>query len=402
MRYTDKSIPGFVTYQQSNLSDGQVGFTDTQAVYARTGGVTRSDIRKSRVNSQGWRPPTPYELDDTVVEYEEGFRTITTMNNSEGVLNPLSQEKWSGPCTWVGSYQPKEPAKFPELDGVYEQLVNKCLLKLRDQKINLALNMAELSKTARGVAELAQQVGSSYRSFRRGDFPGALRALGLTTRNRGRDAASTYLAIQYGLIPLMQDIVGGYEEATRETRRHGQRKRVVARWSGSSSVSESDLDVGLRGFSGNLAINIDATAQLVLWYEVTNPELLAASSIGLTNPMEILWELTPWSFIFDWFLPVGDYLGALTAHQGFTFLGGSYTTVFNQNNRRWITALPPSNTGSGTESYSCSGQRVTRAKQMVRTVAGPGNPPSAFLPSFKNPLSIQHAVNAVALLRQVR
>jgi hypothetical protein len=33
-------------------------------------------------------------------------------------------------------------------------------------------------------------------------------------------------------------------------------------------------------------------------------------SLGLADPLSVAWELTPWSFVVDWFLPVGDYLNA--------------------------------------------------------------------------------------------
>jgi hypothetical protein len=49
-------------------------------------------------------------------------------------------------------------------------------------------------------------------------------------------------------------------------------------------------------------------------------------TVGLLNPATVAWELVPYSFIADWFVPVGDYLTGLTADCGLVFKGGSVTS----------------------------------------------------------------------------
>jgi hypothetical protein len=39
-------------------------------------------------------------------------------------------------------------------------------------------------------------------------------------------------------------------------------------------------------------------------------ELSLQRSLGLVNPLEIAWEVVPYSFVVDWFLPVGSYIAA--------------------------------------------------------------------------------------------
>lgn len=41
---------------------------------------------------------------------------------------------------------------------------------------------------------------------------------------------------------------------------------------------------------------------------VTNPNLLLFNQLGLVNPAYVLWDAVPFSFVADWFLPVGRYL----------------------------------------------------------------------------------------------
>lgn len=44
---------------------------------------------------------------------------------------------------------------------------------------------------------------------------------------------------------------------------------------------------------------------------------------GLVNPLEVAWELLPFSFVADWFLPIGGYLNAMDAPFRFDHRGGS-------------------------------------------------------------------------------
>lgn len=44
---------------------------------------------------------------------------------------------------------------------------------------------------------------------------------------------------------------------------------------------------------------------------VTNPNVLLAKSLGLTNPASIAWDAVPFSFVVDWFIPVGKFLQSL-------------------------------------------------------------------------------------------
>jgi hypothetical protein len=41
----------------------------------------------------------------------------------------------------------------------------------------------------------------------------------------------------------------------------------------------------------------------------------------------VAWELVPFSFVLDWFIPIGSYLSQLDASAGMEFLGGSTTVV---------------------------------------------------------------------------
>lgn len=62
-------------------------------------------------------------------------------------------------------------------------------------------------------------------------------------------------------------------------------------------------------------------------YEVLNTILSDLNSAGIVNPTELLWELTPFSFVADWFVNVGDFLRNASIGTGLKFLYGTETMV---------------------------------------------------------------------------
>lgn len=53
--------------------------------------------------------------------------------------------------------------------------------------------------------------------------------------------------------------------------------------------------------------------------------LSALGSLGLTNPLDVAWEVLPFSFVVDWFIPIGNWLNVLDAMHGYRFRAGSWT-----------------------------------------------------------------------------
>jgi hypothetical protein len=51
--------------------------------------------------------------------------------------------------------------------------------------------------------------------------------------------------------------------------------------------------------------------------------LRTLNQLGLLNPLSLIYELTPWSFVVDWFVPIGPVLNALTAPAGLIFVSGT-------------------------------------------------------------------------------
>jgi hypothetical protein len=114
------------------------------------------------------------------------------------------------------------------------------------------------------------------------------------------------------------------------------------------------------------------------------------------DPLGIAWEAVPFSFVADWFLPIGDYLDALSVFNGIS--ADKLTTV----KRRSVTTLT---SVSNTYTDELGGFVSSPKRQLLQTQYSRGYsptvtvpPPTTFKPLSKA-LSKGHLYNAVALLR---
>jgi hypothetical protein len=130
---------------------------------------------------------------------------------------------------------------------------------------------------------------------------------------------------------------------------------------------------------------------MVVVYKIDNDYLQRVSNVGLTNPLVVAWELVPFSFVVDWFLPLGDWLNGLDATMGLTFSKGSSTFYYRVQQTVEFASLP--NDASGSVAFF-RGQQEFALKQRGGMASFPG----IERPVVKNPISSGHAANALALL----
>lgn len=201
---------------------------------------------------------------------------------------------------------------------------------------NLAQNIAQVSQLSQLIVGNAMMIASSLRQLRRGNIPGAIGALGAGPPNprwRGsvgrpsarQSLASQWLQLQYGWKPLLSDIEGFFKILGNLSGPTDQVHRV----SSSASVTRVTTLAFPPAWSfssssvGKTTVVTRTTCKFSIRYRMDNPLLSLFAQTGFTNPINLFWEILPFSFVADWFLPIGSYLEALTAWDGMTFLGGS-------------------------------------------------------------------------------
>nr|UUW21333.1 MAG: maturation protein [Sanya fiers-like virus 27] len=132
-----------------------------------------------------------------------------------------------------------------------------------------------------------------YHGLRRGRLPRGLTA---------KDALNLDLQLKYGWRPLASDLFEMYRLAkegltTRPLIFHASREIKTQRTIPWNAVY---------GRVGNASVNSSVKTKL---YAMVSGSLTdALNQIGLTNPAQIAWELVPYSFVWDWAMPIGSFL----------------------------------------------------------------------------------------------
>lgn len=201
---------------------------------------------------------------------------------------------------------------------------------------NLALNIAQVSQLSGLILTSIGRISSAFNQLKRGNIPGAIGAFGsgVDSRWRGKKGnphkrkslADNWLELQYGWKPLLQDIEGFLKVMNRQgVNDFVQKARGTAKVGREVKLNQPDT-TGIHGSNnGKTSFIFQTRCKYVIRYRMDDPLLALFSQTGFTNPINLFWELIPFSFVADWFLPIGNYLEALKAWEGYTFLGGSRT-----------------------------------------------------------------------------
>jgi len=184
----------------------------------------------------------------------------------------------------------------------------ECRAKLNHGPVDFGVALGESRQMIRHIVHTSERV------------IGIVAAV-LRKSSKSRFAASApdlWLEYQYAWKPLLSDIYGTYQLIQDGLASNGQ---VL---SASRTVKEQ---MTISATSGGLTIPIPVTVSVncSLSARVHDQRIAGLRSLGLINPALVAWNVLPWSFVFDWFIPVGTFLEAVSATAGLTFVTGSYT-----------------------------------------------------------------------------
>jgi len=282
-----------------------------------------------------------------------------------------------------------------------DRAVSKCLDKLKNDHVNLGQAFAERKQTDELIGGNARRIAENIEN----GWAGRLKALEKDLRRaRGPRQikiilgliAAARLEIAYGWIPLMQDSFGAVQHLSEREKEANRAIITVKSRARETSLEKTSLGWGYRSYSGlvDRIREIEHQVLVRLDYYKDNGLLHELSQLGITNPASLAWEVTPFSFVADWFFPIGDYLNRLDATLGLSFKGGSAskkTTVKVKPTNGRCT-----NTGLSTSIVTPSGKGRMMLFNRNTYGASPMVPP----PSFKTGGNLSHVYNGAALIAQ--
>lgn len=249
-------------------------------------------------------------------------------------------------------------------DGLFPTLVtdasNKATLKLYKKvdgvKLNVAQFFAERKQTAELLASTASRIAQSVRALRRADLRGFATALSLSgTENRTlkqswrrvertpahQRVSSHWLEYVYGWRPLLQDCYDAAELLAEQINTYEGPEGELRTTASVRSPFKFRGSVPSGAEGGVILQNRDdlhaCTARIRVHYRLDSEARSLLNKTGISNPLLLAWELLPYSFVVDWFVPVGTYLESLTAMDGFTLTSGTISTFESAVSDRWLT-----------------------------------------------------------------
>jgi hypothetical protein len=230
------------------------------------------------------------------------------------------------------------------------------------------------------------------------------------TPSKMDDASKMWLEYRYGWTPLIHDIVDGmkalYADDLRKELIH--RERITARGTAHqagtvTSNSTSTINWAFGTLSATTVAEHDFTVRAYILYRPVMDTLLRRlNDFGAFDVPRAIWELVPWSFVIDWFIPIGDWLGALTPKVGVEVLASGYETTYKMKVVRTITNWV-SNPASGDLRWDQSPIPIGTADQVEMTEVNRN--PHLLTPTFppvQVKLNLNRMVDAVSLLKGQR
>lgn len=287
-------------------------------------------------------------------------------------------------------------------------LKNRAISKAEDRahagiSANIAQDIYQFHQLKRLVATTGKRLATSVARLDQKDFVGAIAALGLYGGSKGADTAKkvvsavkttaqNWLELQYAWKPLLKDI-SGLISILNQTISNNPPVRTVR--SRSNLEKRYTLNQGPY-FPGGVVIPMEIiekrSVRIALHYSVHDELQTYVQQLGLTNGVNLAYEVLPFSFVADWFIPIGPYLESLTAWQGMTFKGGTITQFARQD----VSSSFDETYDDGVTVQRKAGTFRRKSVIVKREVLT--DFPRKDLPRPKNPVTLTHALNAIALV----
>lgn len=305
-------------------------------------------------------------------------------------------------------------AEYGALDKAYNIATRKFYNKLDELDIDLAVTLGEAPKTFEFIARTAGNVARSLKSLKRLDVSEALKALGMPTggrharqlhresnsarksglRESGDFMADKWLELKYGWKPLLQDVENLADALQKQGIDQPQHIKITA--SGRTTFDEPFTAVQPGAYlSGSSSANARAAVHLGAYFSVFDADLRVRSQLGLTSLGSVAWELIPWSFVVDWFVPVGDYVAAHSALAGLQFSQGyvSKTTQIQAQAHVNEIGSSPCNLEENITVYRFKREVLTGPPSMLRILNAK---------DFNSLLNLDKLATSLALLQSIR
>jgi hypothetical protein len=271
--------------------------------------------------------------------------------------------------------------------NAHNEAYTRFIAKIKPDQAELGAALGERKSALEMIAKRGLQFTSFLRAVKRFRFGDAAKALGLSRaqvpkglRAKGRAFSSNVLEYSFGWAPLVGDIGNAVETLQKGVPPSLVRGRATERF--------AESFVGLEGVNTKThtirqTIGVQYGAKVL----VSNPNLFLANQLGFVNPVAVVWELIPFSFLVDYVVNVSDFLNSFTDLWGVSLIDQYATEVISVHSDETLfgpTVTPP--------------RLWTGDTRIVNRWPGAFLPPGLRIQQWS--LSPQRATTSIALLLQ--
>lgn len=277
----------------------------------------------------------------------------------------------------------------PGMEIIRDGSLSEAQSKVFGQSLNYAMLAKDIIDANRMANDYFKRVAKAAPYLRKKQWAKAFRNF-FGTKSKQLAAANSWLEFQFGVLPTVNAVKEAYGHVALSENfkskhllriRSASRKIAIQKEPGSSS--------------GWKQIPERSEEYRYVCYRYLQKKDFFPN-IARFNIIEVGWDATPWSFLIDWFVPVGDYLKQFGSITTFTTDGCDSVkhTEKQQGIAKW---LEPTQNGHQTQSVDI--ERVS-FKRTVNKTLSLNMTLSEMIQRSKLNLSCRRTVTAFALARQ--
>jgi hypothetical protein len=223
------------------------------------------------------------------------------------------------------------------LRDLKSEVATEMLNKRGRSDSNLYESLAELDKTVgmfeRPISRISRTLNRAAQAKREGKF------LGYTVDG----VSNLWLAYRYGIVPALNDIQGIVDGLKEKT----EKRRATTRAKKGFEVSKT---IGGTGVLSILTMTYQVKVTESYTVRAMSLDEFSTSlweNIGFTQKglITVPWELVKYSFVADWFVNIGDFIGAIVPAFGYHNLGSAMTVIHGLYNQYQSVSTVCTNSG---------------------------------------------------------
>lgn len=361
-------VPGSMSVQQLNEYPPIIGQFNTYASTSKVGSMKSASFFRTK----GFKPKAVWSFNPfQVMEYrgisEDIEGSVTAYKNS----TVKSAEYRGNPALFFDhEYPPYTLSPLIIDDFLADESLVRAFAKVQAPDADIGLMLAEIRDTIQMFTNPIQLFAKKWNKLHHGLSK-------MSNRKATSIVTSRWMEYRYGIMPLISDITSlmdlflkKHEIMEGDLIKKKDQLLLANASSYGSPVWKPLGNTACYGY-GRYATIIESRLNSSVHYAATLSFPYAKLGVSMLDIPSLLWEITPYSFVFDWFINFGSWLRAIQPKPGLRFLNASVSGTETYKERTEIIAFSiyPQYCPWVTGKVFCSYEK--RTSRFTRTVGRP-------------------------------